>query len=972
LYEWLSIPKESSSPQNVDEAPYQVENVYKGLFKEGKKHGDGVCYFADGSVYEGKWIEDKKHGEGLRWYLDGRVDSVLFDNDMIHSVVAVNTNPGVVPSDATSKWAGPRLDPLLATTTSKGPSIVSVDNLPLDVMQFVESEKEAREIKCLLHRMFAHLRYLYKFYAKIATTPNPDAAKATIDQPLPAPIVPPTSVFEHPYVFKIPDPPSPLDIPSSLPAKTSSQLDGVEIDEGENSARATETAETDAPPPPLEVPEVESPSKEGLGRSFKHFVTPLNTVKSFSINDKKQLMEVPPRVSQCLTLAQFWEFLRDSRVTNRDLTLAKINRIILPALQGQTYGKDDDPKSEIVGELPEMQVRSSSKGGSPVESAMFSPKSALSSMQDPMSGVSGGKISGRPNAVEVPKGEGGTLEAPAQDLSPGRRGSKSIAHRSARSTSSDAVAVTVAPDGKPITRKDSKDSKDMKEPVSKSDPAAGRVGTPKSNNPDSKQPSARSVGIKSDKSSNLMSDQTGASKSVETSQEPSSGRAAAVGSPSGSPRSGKGKKGKGKSKAATEVIEEPPVDIPAHSPEKDPGESLVAVSQKKRTNPHDGSAQILFPTFVECIVRIAFHKFNFTGGHIWSTVCEQARLLNNLQQMFQNHICFLTDSINALAGAGIPGLIGFAGEPTANITNEAPKAKPQKRKARPPPGTRATTSSQAGEPPSPDPGGVTPMADRAAAYGHYGKSGSNFFGSQHFGTASSFHHDGSLHEATPLPPDDFRGQTATTQGLTTGGGGSTRFGAETGGGLHTMASARSMANTAPATGATAGAADGVHAQEKPNTTTSVSVVSIAMEDQTNPSVCANLTVVEATQTTSPSPTPTQDPTKQGKAVGRMHRLYAQDPAEGPHGKMSFLGLDLQYKGDILGPPAPGQEPSKTHCAMVRQQIKTVPVRELLETRGHLLRGVWYEYLKRPQDSTITLRFFLKFLSVCSRPPTSRA
>ena len=76
-----------------------------------------------------------------------------------------------------------------------------------------------------------------------------------------------------------------------------------------------------APPPPLEVPEVESPSKEGLGRSFKHFVTPLNTVKSFSINDKKQLMEVPPRVSQCLTLAQFWEFLRDSRVTNRDLTL---------------------------------------------------------------------------------------------------------------------------------------------------------------------------------------------------------------------------------------------------------------------------------------------------------------------------------------------------------------------------------------------------------------------------------------------------------------------------------------------------------------------------------------------------------------------------------------------------------------------------------------------------------------------------
>ena len=40
---------------------------YEGEFMEGKMHGKGIRYYANGNIYDGNFCEDKAHGQG-RFY----------------------------------------------------------------------------------------------------------------------------------------------------------------------------------------------------------------------------------------------------------------------------------------------------------------------------------------------------------------------------------------------------------------------------------------------------------------------------------------------------------------------------------------------------------------------------------------------------------------------------------------------------------------------------------------------------------------------------------------------------------------------------------------------------------------------------------------------------------------------------------------------------------------------------------------
>ena len=47
--------------------------VYKGHWKDGKRHGSGIYTSGDGlHVYDGNWQDDVKHGQGYQRLLDGR------------------------------------------------------------------------------------------------------------------------------------------------------------------------------------------------------------------------------------------------------------------------------------------------------------------------------------------------------------------------------------------------------------------------------------------------------------------------------------------------------------------------------------------------------------------------------------------------------------------------------------------------------------------------------------------------------------------------------------------------------------------------------------------------------------------------------------------------------------------------------------------------------------------------------------
>ncbi|MDQ5920815.1 MAG: hypothetical protein QG673_871, partial [Pseudomonadota bacterium] len=58
------------------------DSKYKGEYREGLRHGNGVLIYSSGTKYEGKWQDDKKHGEGTLFLGLGGTFKGTFDNDL--------------------------------------------------------------------------------------------------------------------------------------------------------------------------------------------------------------------------------------------------------------------------------------------------------------------------------------------------------------------------------------------------------------------------------------------------------------------------------------------------------------------------------------------------------------------------------------------------------------------------------------------------------------------------------------------------------------------------------------------------------------------------------------------------------------------------------------------------------------------------------------------------------------------------
>ena len=53
---------------------------YIGLYKDGKRHGQGTFTWADGDKYVGEFKDDKRHGQGTYTYASGTVERGYFMN----------------------------------------------------------------------------------------------------------------------------------------------------------------------------------------------------------------------------------------------------------------------------------------------------------------------------------------------------------------------------------------------------------------------------------------------------------------------------------------------------------------------------------------------------------------------------------------------------------------------------------------------------------------------------------------------------------------------------------------------------------------------------------------------------------------------------------------------------------------------------------------------------------------------------
>ena len=68
----------------------QINNIYRGEWKDGQREGRGTFFYADGSQYAGAWTQNHKNGLGVMIYPDGRVQAGTFTMDRIGAFASYN------------------------------------------------------------------------------------------------------------------------------------------------------------------------------------------------------------------------------------------------------------------------------------------------------------------------------------------------------------------------------------------------------------------------------------------------------------------------------------------------------------------------------------------------------------------------------------------------------------------------------------------------------------------------------------------------------------------------------------------------------------------------------------------------------------------------------------------------------------------------------------------------------------------
>lgn len=59
-------------------------DIYKGNFKDGKRHGPGLCQFKTGAIYKGEWKDDKPHGNGVLYSGKNEIVETKFEKGYIY------------------------------------------------------------------------------------------------------------------------------------------------------------------------------------------------------------------------------------------------------------------------------------------------------------------------------------------------------------------------------------------------------------------------------------------------------------------------------------------------------------------------------------------------------------------------------------------------------------------------------------------------------------------------------------------------------------------------------------------------------------------------------------------------------------------------------------------------------------------------------------------------------------------------
>lgn len=125
---------ENTGPQKL------MSNRYVGEFKEGKRHGFGTFYYANGAKYQGEWDNNVKHGQGIFIFEDGNIYSGEFNRDKIVNYKAEKCQDG-----------------------AQAHILLHIDDiLPADDQ---DSARIKQEVMNTVIRIKSELKHIYKYYS---------------------------------------------------------------------------------------------------------------------------------------------------------------------------------------------------------------------------------------------------------------------------------------------------------------------------------------------------------------------------------------------------------------------------------------------------------------------------------------------------------------------------------------------------------------------------------------------------------------------------------------------------------------------------------------------------------------------------------------------------------------------------------------------------------------------------------------
>jgi hypothetical protein len=147
------------------DVPFEAINEFRGTFRKGVRHGQGIQHFADGTTYEGTWAQNLKEGPGIIHHRDGSVEHVVMKNDAAAEASQRQARGG------SSVMAYVRIDDLFEGLGSEA------------------AEQQRKSIEATVARASNTLHHLFNVYSHVAAPYDFSAAMnappSDIDLPAP-------------------------------------------------------------------------------------------------------------------------------------------------------------------------------------------------------------------------------------------------------------------------------------------------------------------------------------------------------------------------------------------------------------------------------------------------------------------------------------------------------------------------------------------------------------------------------------------------------------------------------------------------------------------------------------------------------------------------------------------------------------------------------------------------------------------